>query len=49
VEVPNVAGSIDIWQAFRDAWTRSVVFGRQSPSSALHDAAAKTSKILGEY
>ncbi|WP_329459818.1 extracellular solute-binding protein [Streptomyces sp. NBC_01497] len=49
VEVPNVAGSIDVWQTFRDAWTSSVVFGRQSPSSALRDAAAKTATILGEY
>ncbi|MFD7439008.1 extracellular solute-binding protein [Streptomyces sp. NPDC059861] len=49
VEVPNVAGSIDVWQTFRDAWTRSVVFGRQSPASALREAAAGTRTILGEY
>ena len=30
VEVPNVPGSIDMWQTFRDEWTKSVVFGRES-------------------
>lgn len=49
VEVPNVAGSIDIWQAFRGSWTRSVVFGRQSTGSALHDAESRIRTILAEY
>ncbi|MGW8889022.1 extracellular solute-binding protein [Streptomyces sp. NPDC055749] len=49
VEVPNVAGSIDMWQAFRDSWTRSVIFGRESTESALHDADDRISKILAEY
>ncbi|MER7681644.1 extracellular solute-binding protein [Streptomyces sp. NPDC096934] len=49
VDVPNVAGSIDMWQAFRDAWTKSVVFGRQPVDSALRDAAGKISDILAEY
>lgn len=49
VEVPNVPGSIDMWQAFRDAWTRSVIFGRQSTAAALHDADVRITKILAEY
>ena len=28
VEVPNVANSIEIWQTFRDAWSKSVIFGK---------------------
>ena len=46
VEVPNVPGSIDMWQAFRDAWTKSVIFGRQSTEAALHDADVRIAKIL---
>ncbi|MET7902953.1 sugar ABC transporter substrate-binding protein [Streptomyces sp. NPDC005355] len=49
VEVPNVSGSIDAWQAFRDSWTRSVVFGRQPTDSALHSAAGQISKLLAAY
>lgn len=48
VEVPNVPGSAEMWQVFRDSWTRSVVFGRQPTDSALHDAADQISKILAE-
>ena len=39
VEVPNVENSIEIWQTFRDAWTKSVIFGESEPASALGDAA----------
>lgn len=49
VEVPNVPGSIDVWQAFRDAWTRSVIFGRQPTEAALRDADVRIAKILAEY
>ncbi|MFE6887278.1 extracellular solute-binding protein [Streptomyces sp. NPDC057694] len=49
VEVPNVAGSVDIWQAFRDAWTKSVVFGREPTDSALRDASSEISHLLDEY
>jgi multiple sugar transport system substrate-binding protein len=41
VEVPNVANSIEIWQTFRDAYSRSVIFGKQEPSAALDEAAQK--------
>ncbi|HWM40484.1 MAG TPA: extracellular solute-binding protein [Streptomyces sp.] len=49
VEVPSVAGSIDMWQAVRDKWTASVVFGRQQPGPALRDASRDVSQILDEY
>ena len=29
VEVPNVPNSIEIWQTFRDAYSKSVIFGKQ--------------------
>ncbi len=41
VEVPNVANSIEIWQAFRDAYSKSVIFGQQEPAAALDGAATK--------
>lgn len=49
IEVPNVAGSVDVWQAFRDGWTRSVIFGRESTDAALSDASSKIDKLLNEY
>ncbi|MFC4496196.1 extracellular solute-binding protein [Streptomyces ovatisporus] len=49
VEVPSVAGSIDMWQAVRDRWTASVVFGRERPAPALRDASRDVTKILDEY
>ncbi len=49
VEVPDVGGSIDMWQEFRDDYSRSVIFGQQSPDAALKQASAKISKILAEY
>ncbi|WNI22327.1 extracellular solute-binding protein [Streptomyces sp. ITFR-16] len=49
VEVPNVPGSVDIWQAFRDEWTKSVVFGRQSTDEGLRKASAEITDLLQEY
>ncbi|MGW2278722.1 extracellular solute-binding protein [Streptomyces sp. NPDC001770] len=49
VEVPNVPGSVDIWQAFRDEWTKSVVFGDESTGTGLRKASDKISKLLDEY
>ena len=33
VEVPNVPNSIEIWQTFRDAYSKSVIFGKAATSS----------------
>ncbi|MFE3517367.1 extracellular solute-binding protein [Streptomyces sp. NPDC059166] len=49
VEVPNVPGSVDIWQAFRDEWTKSVVFGRQSTAAGLRNASSTITDLLNEY
>jgi multiple sugar transport system substrate-binding protein len=48
VEVPNVANSIEIWQSFRDAYVRSVIFGKQPPEPALDDAATKIDGLAGQ-
>jgi multiple sugar transport system substrate-binding protein len=46
VEVPNVANSIEIWQTFRDAWSKSVIFGKQDPKQALSGAATKIDQLV---
>jgi multiple sugar transport system substrate-binding protein len=46
VEVPNVANSIEIWQTFRDAWSKSVIFGKQNPNDALSGAATKINALV---
>jgi multiple sugar transport system substrate-binding protein len=49
VEVPGVAGSVDLWQALRDRWTASVVFGRERTGTALREASREVTEILDEY
>ncbi|WP_433183057.1 ABC transporter substrate-binding protein [Actinoallomurus sp. CA-150999] len=41
VEVPSIPNSVTIWQSFRDAWSRSVIFGKSDPLLELHTAATK--------
>jgi multiple sugar transport system substrate-binding protein len=48
VEVPNVVGSIEMWQDFRDAWTKSVIFGSQDPTQSLTDVAKKINTLLAQ-
>ncbi|TCO46953.1 multiple sugar transport system substrate-binding protein [Kribbella antiqua] len=45
VEVPNVANSITIWQTFRDAYSKSVIFGQEDPGTALDGAAQKVDQL----
>lgn len=45
VEVPNVPNSVAIWQAFRDAYTESVIFGKKPVSDALSAAAEKAEQL----
>jgi multiple sugar transport system substrate-binding protein len=45
VEVPNVPNSITIWQTFRDAWSKSVIFGQQDPGAALDGAVQKVDQL----
>jgi multiple sugar transport system substrate-binding protein len=48
VEVPNVPNSIEIWQTFRDAWSKSVIFGKEDPTKALSDAASKINTLASQ-
>jgi len=48
VEVPNVANSIAIWQAFRDEYSSSVIFGEGSVDDALATAAEKATELAGQ-
>jgi multiple sugar transport system substrate-binding protein len=48
IEVPDVDNSIQIWQTFRDAWSNSVIFGKQDPSQALSGAATKINQLAGQ-
>jgi multiple sugar transport system substrate-binding protein len=46
IEVPNVNNSIEVWQAFRDDWSKSVIFGQESPNTALASAASQINKLV---
>jgi len=48
VEVPNVSNSIAIWQAFRDSYSTSVIFGKAPIDSSLTAAAAKVNSLAGQ-
>ena len=45
-DVPNVANSITIWQTFRDAYSKSVIFGQEDPGAALDGAAQKIDQLV---
>ncbi|MEV8361780.1 ABC transporter substrate-binding protein [Streptomyces niveus] len=47
VEVPNVTGSVEIWQEFRDAYTKSVIFGKGGVDASFKDAAGAVDKLAG--
>jgi multiple sugar transport system substrate-binding protein len=48
VEVPNVPNSIAIWQAFRDGYTSSVIFGKTPVDDSLKSAADKVNTLAGQ-
>jgi multiple sugar transport system substrate-binding protein len=48
VEVPNVANSIQVWQTFRDAWSKSVIFAKQTPDQALSGAATAINSLVAQ-
>jgi multiple sugar transport system substrate-binding protein len=48
VEVPNVPNSVTIWQTFRDAYSKSVIFGKEDPNQALSRAAGEVEKLAGQ-
>lgn len=45
VEVPNVPNSVSIWQTFRDAYSASVIFGKQPVADAFTGAAQKVDQL----
>jgi multiple sugar transport system substrate-binding protein len=47
-EVPNVPNSIKIWQTFRDAYTRAVIFGKADVGQAMGNAAAEVDKLANQ-
>jgi multiple sugar transport system substrate-binding protein len=48
VEVPNVTNSVAIWQAFRDAYSSSVIFGTTPVADALKTASDKVTQLAGQ-
>ena len=48
VEVPNVPGSIEIWQNFRDSYSSVVIFAKQSVDAGLTTAAGEIDKLAGQ-
>ncbi len=48
VEVPNVANSIEIWQTFRDAYSKAVIFGEGDISTFLSDTAAEVDALVDQ-
>jgi multiple sugar transport system substrate-binding protein len=47
-QVPNVPSSVEMWQDFRDAYSKAVIFGNQSVSQALTGAAAAIKTLLSK-
>ncbi|MGW1887862.1 extracellular solute-binding protein [Streptomyces sp. NPDC001970] len=45
IESPNVPNSVEIWQTFRDAYTKSVIFGKGDLTGTLKEAAGKVDKM----
>jgi multiple sugar transport system substrate-binding protein len=48
VEVPNVPNSIEIWQTFRDAYSESVIFGKEPVDDALSGAAGEVDDLASQ-
>ena len=48
VEVPNVPNSVQIWQTFRDAWSKSVIFGNGNVDSTLAGTAHNIDELVGK-
>ena len=42
--MPDIPGSVKVWQTFRDGYTASVISGNQDPVKALSTTAATVAK-----
>ncbi|MEJ3405803.1 hypothetical protein WDJ51_13765 [Rathayibacter sp. YIM 133350] len=47
VEVPNVQNSVEIWQKFRNNYSKAVIFGEGSIPDFLKSTAADIDKLAG--
>jgi multiple sugar transport system substrate-binding protein len=48
VEVPNVANSVEVWQTFRTAYSKAVIFGNESIDTTFKDAADKINQLVAQ-
>jgi multiple sugar transport system substrate-binding protein len=48
VEVPNIANSVEVWQTFRTAWSKSVIFGNEGIDSSFQGAADKINQLVAQ-
>ena len=48
VEVPNVCNSVEVWQTFRTAYAKSVIFGNESVDAAFKGAAEKINQLAAQ-
>ena len=48
IEVPNVSNSIAIWQAFRDSYSESVIFGKTPVDASLKSASDKITGLAAQ-
>ena len=45
-EVPSVPNGVAVWQAIRDGYSQSVIFGKEPVNTALTDAASKVDSLI---
>lgn len=48
VEVPNVANSVEVWQTFRTAYSKAVIFGNESIDTSFTGAADKINQLVAQ-
>ena len=48
VEVPNVSNSVEVWQTFRTAYAKSVIFGNESVDAAFKASAEKINQLAAQ-
>ena len=48
VEVPNVSNSIEVWQTFRDGYSKAIIFGEGDIATFLTDTAAEVDDLVGQ-
>lgn len=47
-EVPNVSNSVEVWQTFRTAYAKSVIFGNESVDAAFKASAEKINQLAAQ-